>query len=388
MLKIQTLNNISPVGLERFPREQYEIASSLNEPDAIMVRSANMHDTELSASVKAVGRAGAGLNNIPVDALSARGVPVFNAPGANANAVKELVLAAMLMGARNLLPAWQYTRDLGERGEALNKAVEDGKKRFAGFELPGRTLGVIGLGAIGRAVADAGLSLGMNVIGFDPGLTVEGAWQLPSTVERAPNVDALLSRADFVTFHVPLVDATRHLLNADRARSMKKGAVVLNFARHGIVDDHAVMQALDDGHLHAYLHDFPTEDNRHHPKVVAFPHLGASTAEAEDNCAVMVADQLRDYLENGNIRNSVNFPEIQLERTEGAHRLQVINTNIPNMVGQISTDLAEAGINILDMLNKSKGELACTLVDVDQPIPESVLDEMRSTEGVLAVRVL
>lgn len=388
MFQIRTLNNISARGLERLPRDQYEVASEINRPDAILVRSANMHEMELPETLKAIGRAGAGVNNIPVDAMSQRGVPVFNAPGANANAVKELVLAAMLMGARNIPQAWEYTRNLQESGEALTKAVEDGKKQFAGFELPGRTLGVVGLGAIGRAIADAALALGMRVIGYDPGITVEGAWQLSAEVERAPNVDALFAKSEFVTFHVPLVDATRHILNAERVKTLPKGAVVLNFARHGIVDDHAVMESLDSGHLGAYLCDFPSETNRHHPKVVALPHLGASTGEAEDNSAMMVADQVRDYLEDGNVRNSVNFPETVMERVEGAYRVAVVNSNVPNILGQVSTDFADAGLNIIDMINKSRGDLAYTLVDVDQPVPESALEAIRETPGVLSVRIL
>ena len=388
MYQIRTLNNISARGLERLPRDQYEVASEINHPDAILVRSAKMHDMELPDTLKAIGRAGAGVNNIPVEAMSQRGVPVFNAPGANANAVKELVIAAMLMGARNLTQAWEYTRNLQESGESLTKAVEDGKKQFAGFELPGRTLGVVGLGAIGRAIADAALALGMRVIGYDPGITVEGAWQLSAEVERAPNVDALFAKSEFVTFHVPLVDATRHILNAERVKTLPRGAVVLNFARDGIVDDHAVIQGLDSGHLGAYLCDFPSETNRHHPKVVALPHLGASTGEAEDNSAMMVADQVRDYLEDGNVRNSVNFPETVMERVEGAYRVAVVNSNVPNILGQVSTDFADAGLNILDMINKSRGELAYTLVDVDQPVPESALEAIRETPGVLSVRIL
>lgn len=386
MYKIQTLNNISVRGLERFPRDRYELASELPSPHAIMLRSYKMHDMNIPTSVLAVGRAGAGVNNIPVDKLSARGIPVFNAPGANANAVKELVIAGMLMASRNLLPAWDFARKVEGDDATIDKAVESGKKDFAGFEIAGRTLGVIGLGAIGRLVANTAIDLGMKVVGFDPGLTVQGAWKLSSDVAQAHSVDELFSRVDFVSIHVPLTDGTRKLVNADRLRLMRKGGVILNFSRGGIVDDVAVCQSIDSGHLHAYVCDFPANALKNRSRVIALPHLGASTEEAEDNCAVMVADQLRDYLENGNIINAVNFPEVSMPRSEG-FRVAIANRNVPNMVGQISTKLATAGCNIIDMLNKSKGELAYTLVDVNQPISESLLKDLRSIDGILAVRV-
>jgi D-3-phosphoglycerate dehydrogenase len=385
--KILTLNNISVAGLRRLPRDSYEVASEIGHPDAIMVRSANMHEMDLPASVKAVGRAGAGVNNIPIDALAQRGVPVFNAPGANANAVKELVLAGLWLGARNICQSWQYVRDLEGDEQTVTKAVEAGKKKFAGFELPGRTLGVVGLGAIGVEVANAALALGMRVIGFDPAMTVERAWQMSSGVEKAASLDHLFSQADFVTVHVPLVDATRNLVNAERLALMKKGAILLNFARGGIVDEDAVIEALDADRLAAYVCDFPNNKNRLHPKVTALPHLGASTGEAEDNCAIMVAENLREYLENGNIRNSVNFPEAIMPRTEG-RRLAIANLNVPNMVGQISTCLAEAGLNIVDLLNKSRGPVAYTLVDVEGEITDALRDRIENIEGVLNVRVL
>jgi len=338
-------------------------------------------------TLKAVGRAGAGTNNIPVEAMSARGIPVFNAPGANANAVKELVLAGMLLASRNLCQAWAFARGLEGDDAAINKAVEAGKKNFAGFELPGRTLGVIGLGAIGVLVANAALSLGMRVVGYDPQITVRRAWQLSSSVEQADSVDALLAKSDFVTCHVPLVDATRNLINADRFGLMRQGAVLLNFARSGIIDDAAAVAALDAGRLYAYVCDFPGNLLKDHPRVVTLPHLGASTREAEENCAVMVADQVRDYLEEGTVRNSVNFPEVIMPRA-GGYRMAVVNANVPNMLGQISTDLAKAGLNIIDMLNKSRGDLAYTLVDVETPIPPAVVDEIAGIDGVLAVRTL
>ncbi|MBK1731119.1 phosphoglycerate dehydrogenase [Thiococcus pfennigii] len=385
MYKIQTLNNIAVAGLNRLPREAFEVASEMAHPDAVLVRSANMHEIEIPSTVKAIGRAGAGVNNIPVARLTSRGVVVFNAPGANANAVKELVLAGMLLAARNIGQAWQFARGLQGEDEAIHKAVEAGKKQFVGFELPGRTLGVVGLGAIGVRVANAARALGMRVVGYDPTITVQRAWQLASDVTPARGIDDLLARSDFVTFHVPLTDDTRHMINADRIRQMPKRSVLLNFSRAGIIDDEAAVAALDEGHLYAYVCDFPSNRLKDHPRVITLPHLGASTAEAEENCAVMVADQVRDYLETGNVTNSVNFPEIQLA-PNGGHRLAVVNSNVPNMVGQISTDLAEAGINIVDMLNRSRGEIAVTLIDMDQPAPESTIAAIRAIDGVLSVR--
>lgn len=387
MFKILTLNNIAVAGLRRLPRERYEVASEIAHPDAIILRSHNMHDMEVPATVAAVARAGAGTNNIPVDALAARGVPVFNAPGANANAVKELALAGMLMGARNLCNAREYVKTLSDSGDGLKKAVEAGKKQFVGFELPGKRLGVIGLGAIGVEVANAALELGMKVVGFDPAITVRNAWQLSSGVEKEETLDQLFQHADFVTCHVPLIDATRNIVNASRIELMNDGAVLINFARGGVVDDAAALAALDSGKLHAFVTDFPTPELIAHPKVIALPHLGASTGEAEENCAIMVAEHLRDYLENGNVRFSVNFPEARLPRLD-AWRITVANANVPNMVGQISTDIANAGLNIEDLLNKSLGELAYTIVDVNAEPSEELLDEIRSIDGVLALRNL
>ncbi len=387
MYKILTLNNISVAGLDRLPRDQYEIASEIAHPDAILVRSAKMHDMALPETVKAIGRAGAGVNNIPVERMTEQGVVVFNAPGANANAVKELVVAGMLLAARNIAQAWAFAKGLQGDDKTIHEQVEKGKKNFAGFELPGRTLGVIGLGAIGVQVANAAHALGMNVVGYDPTITVQRAWQLQAGVQQAVSVDDLLSRVDFVTFHVPLTDETRNMINAARLKLMRKNAVLLNFARDGIIDDAAVCAALDEGRLYAYVCDFPTNQLKDHPRVIALPHLGASTKEAEDNCAIMVAEQVRDYLENGNVRNSVNFPEIILPRSEG-HRLAVVNSNVPNMVGQISTDLAAANLNIIDMLNKSRGNVAVTLLDVDQVPSQATLDQIAGIEGVLSVRCL
>jgi D-3-phosphoglycerate dehydrogenase / 2-oxoglutarate reductase len=386
--KILTLNNISVRGLERLPRDRYEVASEIGHPDAIMLRSADMHAMEIPASVRAIARAGAGTNNIPVAKMSKRGIPVFNAPGANANAVKELVIAGLFLAARNICQSWEYVRALKGSDHEIEEAVEKGKKKFVGYELPGRTLGVIGLGAIGVEVANAAHSLGMQVLGFDPQITVQRAWQLSSGVEQALSLDDLFARCEMVTVHVPLMDATRNLVNAARLKLLKPNGVILNFSRAGIVDDAAVLEALNAGKLGAYICDFPTNELKDHSKVVALPHLGASTGEAEENCAVIVADTLRDFLENGTIRNSVNFPEAILPRTLGASRLAIANENVPNMVGQISTALAEAKLNIADLLNKSRGELAYTLIDVDGAVSESVVQELRAIQGVLAVRAI
>ncbi len=388
MFRIQTLNNISPRGLARLPRESYQAGAQIADPEAILVRSADMHALALPASLLAVARAGAGTNNIPVAALTKRGIPVFNAPGANANAVKELVIASLFLAARNICQAWGFVRALEGDAEALEHAVEGGKKRFVGYELPGRTLGVIGLGAIGVEVANAAHGLGMRVLGYDPQITVQRAWQLSSGVEQALSVDDLLSRADLVSLHVPLVEATRGLINAARIRLMKKGAAVLNFARAGIVAEADVLAALDAGQLSAYVCDFPSPAAKNHPRVIALPHLGASTGEAEENCAVMVVETLKDFLEHGNLRHAVNFPEAVLPRLAGTWRLVIANANVPNMVGQISTALAGGGLNIADLLNKSRGEVAYTIIDTDAPIPAPIVAQVRAIQGVLAARDL
>ena len=384
--RILALNAISARGLARLP-EHYTVGGDIVDPDGILVRSASMHEMDVPASVRAIARAGAGTNNIPVKKLSERGVPVFNAPGANANAVKELVIAGMLIGARNLVPALKFVEDLSGSDEDMHKATEAGKKRFAGMELPGRTLGVIGLGAIGSTIAEAAIRLGMNVVGFDPAITVDAAWRLPSQVKRAENVEDVLRMADFVTLHVPLLDATRNLVNAQRIGVMRPGAVLLNFAREGVVDNAAVIEALDAGKLHAYICDFPANALKGHARAGALPHLGASTEEAEENCAVMVAEQLADYLENGNILNAVNFPNVSMAR-ESAYRIAIANANVPNMVGQISSLLAAAGLNIHNMVNKSKGDMAYTLVDVDSAVTAAVMQQLAAIPGVLAVRYL
>src|SRR5690606_26827166 len=387
MYKIRPLNNIAVARLRRFPRERYEVAADIARPDPILARAPDLHSMEIPDSVVAIGRAGAGVNNIPVKAMSARGVPVFNAPGANANAVKELVIAGLLVAARNLCDARDYVRGLTMEGKELAQAVEAGKKQFVGFELPGRTLGVIGLGAIGVEVANTALALGMNVIGFDPDITVKRAWQLSSGVQQADTLDHLFKRSDAVTVHVPLIEATHHLVNRDRLALMPGKGVLINFARGAVVDNAAVLAALDAGRLRTYVCDFPAPELLRHPKVIALPHLGASTVEAEENCAVMVADTLRDYLENGNIRNSVNFPEAVMPRTD-TWRITIANANVPNMVGQISTALGEVNLNIEDLLNKSLGESAYTIVDLDGPVPEATLSKLATIKGVLSLRNL
>ena len=384
---VLVLNQISQVGLKHLPSESYAIGKDVANPDAILVRSADMHGMDIPGTVKAIGRAGAGTNNIPVKAMSARGVPVFNAPGANANAVKELVIAGMLLAARNLTGALGFVRALGADTSDMHKKVEDGKKQFAGFELSGHTLGVIGLGKIGCLVADAAIKLGMHVFGYDPDITVDAAWSLPSQVRKANSVGEILKNCNFVTLHVPLVDATRNLINSQNLEHVKHGAVLLNFSRDGVVDEAAVLAALEAHTLRYYVCDFPSARVNAHPNVVALPHLGASTREAEDNCAVMVAEQVRDYLEHGNVQNAVNFPGVVMPR-ESNYRVAIANANVPNMVGQISTAMAKAGLNIHNMMNKSKGDVAYTLLDVDSAVPAAVIDSIAGIEGVLAVRYL
>ena len=386
--RILTLNQISPRGLARLPADRYQVGADIAAPDAILVRSAELHGAAIAASVRAIGRAGVGVNNIPVDDMSRRGVPVFNTPGANANAVKELVLAGLLLAARNIGPAWLFARGLSGDDAAIEAAVEAGKRRFVGFELPGRTLGVVGLGAVGVEVANSALALGMKVLGYDPQLTVQRAWQLSSSAEQAASLEDLFARSDAITLHVPLNDATRALVNGARLARMRDGGTILNFARAAIVDEAAVVAALDAERLHAYVCDFPKRALKDHARVITLPHLGASTSEAEENCAVMVAEQMRDFLENGNIRNSVNFPDTVLPRVPGTTRLGVANRNVPNMVGQISTALAAHGINIADLLNKSRGEYAYTLIDADGALGEALLAELRAIDGVLSARIL
>jgi D-3-phosphoglycerate dehydrogenase / 2-oxoglutarate reductase len=387
IFSILTINKISPLGLQRFPVGRYVVGPEIKEPDAIMVRSQNMLAMDIPASVKAIARAGAGTNNVPVAKMSARGVPVFNAAGANANAVKELIITGMLLSSRNILPALHFTAGLNGDDATLHTLVEAGKANYAGIELRGRTLGIIGLGAIGRLVADAAIGLGMQVVGYDPEITVDAAWSLPAQVKKAHSVEDLLKHSDFVTLHVPLLEATRGLINAKRVQAMKTGSVLLNFSRDAIVDEDAVLAGLASKHLRNYVCDFPSQKNHGNPAVIALPHLGASTQEAEENCAVMVAEQLRDYLEHGNIFNTVNFPNVAMPR-ESSFRISIANANVPNMLGQISTALAAAGINIHNMLNKSRGEMAYTLVDTDSAIPAALIAQLAAIPGVLMVRDL
>lgn len=387
MYKIQTLNAISPKGLNRLPADRYTVSDHASDADAILLRSYKLHDYPFADNLLAVARAGSGTNNVPIQTLSDRGVVVFNAPGANSNAVKELVLAGMLIGCRNIGPAMDFVRGLQGTDAEMSVVVEASKKQFTGFELPGRTLGVIGLGAIGVKIANAARGLGMNVIGYDPTITIERAWQLDSDVEAAPNLDALLAQSDFITFHVPLIDSTRNLINAESLQKLKDGVILLNFARNGIVNDSAVLAGLESGKVYSYVCDFPSNALRTNPRVITLPHLGATTREAEENCAVMVADQVRDYLENGNICHSVNLPNVKLRRT-GLARIALVNQNHPDMLGKISHVLGQAGVNIAHMMNDSKGNMAYTLMDVDSVVNEDTRVALSAIPGVLKVRLL
>jgi D-3-phosphoglycerate dehydrogenase len=386
-LQVLVLNQISTQGLKRLPAEIYSAGTDVADPDAVLLRSADMHGMAIPASVKAIGRAGAGTNNIPVPLMTARGVPVFNTPGANANAVKELVLAGMLLAARNLPSALRFVASLEPGRGDMDRAVEDGKKAFAGYELAGQTLGIVGLGKIGCLVADAAIKLGMHVLGHDPEITVDAAWSLPAQVKKAASVAEVLRHSDFVSLHVPLVAATRGLVGPGNIDQMRAGAVLLNFSREGVVDEPAVLHALTTRRLGSYVCDFPGPGIHGHDHVIALPHLGASTREAEDNCAVMVVDQVRDYLEHGQVTNAVNFPQVAMGR-ESAYRVAIANANVPNMLGQISTAMAKVGLNIHNMVNKSRGEMAYTLVDVDSAVSDAVLDSLRAIDGVLSVRYL
>jgi len=384
---VLTLNKISPAGLKHLPVDRYQVGDKVSQPDAILVRSQDMLGMGVPSSVLAVARAGAGTNNVPVKQMSERGVPVFIAPGANANAVKELVITGMLLASRNIVPALRFTSALKGDDATLHKLVEDGKKDYAGTELLGRTLGIVGLGAIGRLVANAAIGLGMKVIGYDPEITVDAAWSLSSQVKKAHSIEDLLKHSDFVTLHVPLLDATRNLIDDKRVAAMRAGAVLLNFSRDGIVSEDAILAGLASRHLRCYVCDFPSNKSLSNDRIIALPHLGASTEEAEENCAVMVVEQLREYLEHGNITNTVNFPNVSMSR-ESAFRVAIANANVPNMLGQISTALAQASINIHNMTNKSRGEMAYTLVDTDTALPENLIAQIAAIPGVLMVRAL
>jgi D-3-phosphoglycerate dehydrogenase / 2-oxoglutarate reductase len=385
--RVRVLNHISAGGLRRLPWDRFAVSADVDDPHAVLVRSADLHGMEISESLLAVGRAGSGTNNIPIARMSERGIPVFNAPGANANAVKELVVAGMLLAARNIDDALKYLESLDPDDPELEQKVEAGKKAFAGYELAGQTLGIVGLGKIGCLVADAAIKLGMHAIGYDPEITVDSAWSLPATVKKAHSLGEVLKHSNFLTLHVPLVEETRGMIDAGGIAQMKAGAVVLNFSRSGVVDETAILEALETGRLSKYVCDFPAQLLTHQSGVILLPHLGASTREAEENCAVMVAEQVRDYLLDGTIRNSVNFPDVILPR-ESQFRVAIVNANVPNMVGGISHEMAMAGLNIATMTNKSRKELAYTLVDVDSDVPDSVVKAIGDIDGVLMVRYL
>ncbi|MDR0600053.1 MAG: phosphoglycerate dehydrogenase [Treponema sp.] len=387
MFKIQTMNKISPLGLELFPRDRYEVASEILSPDAILVRSADLHSLNIPNSVLAIARAGAGVNNIPVPACSDRGIVVFNTPGGNANAVKELALAGLLIASRNILGGWNWGASVAGRADEVPELVEKEKSRFEGPELRGKTLGVVGLGAIGVMVANDALALGMRVMGYDPYISVEAAWNLSHSVERADTLEGLLTRADYVTLHLPLGDTTRGLLDAEKFRLMKRGARIINLARGGLVNEADIIEALRSGRLASYVTDFPTAELLACEKAICIPHLGASTPEAEDNCAVMAVRQLMDYLESGIIKNSVNFPRCKLEFRSPC-RLLVANRNIPNMVGQITTVLAGGSINITDLINHHHNEYAYNIIDTEQAVPPELMEKIAAIEGVIRVRSL
>jgi D-3-phosphoglycerate dehydrogenase len=390
MFKIQTLNKISPDGLALFPREEYEIASEILNPDAILLRSADMHSMELPASVKAVGRAGAGVNNIPIKDMTDKGVVVFNTPGANANAVKELVLAALFFSSRPVIAASEWAKTLAGKGDEIPDLAEKGKSQFVGGEIKGKTLGVIGLGAIGAQVANNAIDLGMNVIGFDPFISVDAAWSLSRDVMKAESLESLLSKSDYLTLHIPQNNDTKGYINAERIKSMKKGVRLLNFSRGGLVVNADIIAAIHQGHVACYVTDFTDEELLKEEKVICLPHLGASTPEAEDNCATMAVTQVRDFLENGNIVNSVNFPKCRLDEAipAGGTRLCIANRNVPNMVGQITTILADAKLNIASMINQNRADVAYNIIDVETAADDAVVNKLRSIAGVLMVRVL
>ncbi|PLW68901.1 phosphoglycerate dehydrogenase [Pseudohalioglobus lutimaris] len=387
--QILTLNQISLKGLERLPRDCYEIASEFSQPDAILLRSHKLKAEDIPESVLAIGRAGAGTNNIPVAECSARGIPVFNSPGANANAVKELVAAGLLLGSRGIIEGIQYVDTLAsitDKAE-MNQVLEAHKKNFKGSELVGKTLGVVGLGAIGSMVAEMALTMGMDVVGYDPALSVEAAWRLSSQVRKADTLSALFARCDYITLHLPVLDSTRGLINAELLSAVREGTCLLNFARQEIVDEDALVEALNGGNLRKYIADFPAPALIGRKDVILMPHIGASTDEAEDNCAIMAADQIRDFLENGNICNSVNFPNLVLERVTGC-RLSVTNANVPRILGSLLSILADDDINVIDMLNKSRDEIAYNLIDIESHASDEVLERMRALDGVVNVRLI
>jgi D-3-phosphoglycerate dehydrogenase len=388
MFKIQTLNKISTLGLDNFSRESYEVASEIPNPDGIVVRSFKMHDMEFGENLKAIARAGAGTNNIPIEKCSEKGIIVFNTPGANANAVKELVITSLFLASRDITGGVSWCQSIKSEGDNIPALVEKNKSNFAGGEIKGKTLGVVGLGAIGAMVANNAIDLGMNVVGYDPYLSVEAAWELSRKVKKSTGLETLLSQVDYLTIHVPLLDSTKDLLNSEKFAMMKDGIKIINFSRGGLVNNDDVIKALESGKVSAYITDFPEEKLLGIKGIVPIPHLGASTAESESNCAVMAVDQVKDYLENGNIKNSVNFPNCYIPRTGGVSRITISNKNVPNMIGMISSVLADNNINIFDMLNKSKGDYAYSIIDVDSEITNKVMEKLKDIDGVISVRVL
>ena len=390
MYKVRTYNKISIKGLDRFPRQSYEVGSDIAHPDAFLLRSQKLQGIDVPASLLAVARAGAGVNNVPVAEYGKQGIVVFNTPGANANAVKELVMAGMLLSARGIVDGMNYVQSLSDLKDPaeMSPLVEKAKSRFAGHEIRGKTIGIVGLGAIGSMVADMALAMGMTVVGFDPVLSIDAAWRLSNEVSRMENLQSLLARSDYVSLHVPAVDATRHMLNDDTLAVIKEGAVLLNFARDAIVDSAAVLRSLDAGRLGKYVCDFPEPALLGHPRIIAMPHIGASTEESEENCAVMAANQLVDYLENGHIVNSVNFPKISMERSPGTTRITFSNDNVSGVLGHVLSILANYQVNVVDMMNKSRGELAFNIVDVEKRPGEEVINAIKAVERVIRVRVI
>jgi D-3-phosphoglycerate dehydrogenase len=390
MYKVQTFNQISELGLCLFPKQEYQVGPDKSDADAILVRSHKLGQEQIGTNLKAVARAGAGVNNIPVDEYTRQGIVVFNTPGANANAVKELVVCGLLLSARGVLAGINWVNTLSPETDynELNSLMEAEKKKFKGCELAGKTIGVVGLGAIGALVADVAIQLGMKVLGYDPAISVDAAWRLANQVEKQENLTSLISRSDFVTLHLPVLENTRNLIDRKIINYFKTGAVLLNFSRDAIVDNGALLEGLNSGRLASYVTDFPTPDLLGHPRTILMPHIGASTDEAEDNCAIMAVNQLRDFLENGNIRNSVNFPNLYLERSEGSTRIAIVNQNVPGMLGQILSILAERDINVIDMLNKSRSEVAYNLIDIEGDAMEEVLGEICAIEHVIKAWVV
>ncbi len=388
MFKIQTLNKISPTGLENFPRAEYEVASEIINPDAVVVRSFKMHDMDFDANLKAIARAGAGTNNIPIDRCSDQGIVVFNTPGANANAVKEIVIASLFLSSRDIAGGVAWAQSIKDEGDNVPPLVEKQKSNFAGCEIKGKKLGVIGLGAIGAMVANSAIDLGMQVVGYDPYLSVEAAWELSSKVKKATGLETLLKEVDYITIHVPLLDSTKGMFNTEKFAMMQDGVKIINFSRGGLVDNDDIIKALESGKVSSYVTDFPEAKLLGVKGVVPIPHLGASTAESEENCAVMVVEEIKDFLEDGNIRNSVNFPNCFLNKTVGEKRITIANKNVPNMIGEITSLLAKHSINIHDMLNKSKGDLAYNIIDVDGELNDVVITELNNIEGIITVRVI